>query len=67
MHGELIQDPATVAELFHRCAESYGVKHAQRMMGLTFREPRIPTLEEFTEAAGREHLVAIKLAPADNP
>lgn len=64
MHGELITDRATVADLFHRCAESYGVKRAQRMMGLTFRDPQIPTLEEFTEAVDREHLAAIKLTPA---
>ncbi|WP_166902406.1 hypothetical protein [Mycobacterium sp. DL440] len=67
MHGELITDRATVADLFRRCAESYGVKRAQRMMGLTFHEPRIPTLEEFTEAVDREHLAAIKLTPAGQP
>ena len=61
MRGELIQDPATVADLFHRCAESYGAKRAQRMMGLTFRDPRIPTLEEFADAVDREHLAAVKL------
>ena len=64
MHGELIHDPATVADLFHRCAESYGVKRGQRMMGLTFRDQRIPTLDEFTEAVDREHLAAIKLTPS---
>ena len=64
MRGELVADRAAVADLFHRCAESYGVKRAQRMMGLTFRGQRIPTLEEFTEAIDREHLVAIKLTPA---
>lgn len=63
MRGALITDRATVASLFHRCADSYGVKRAQRMMGLTFWDPRIPTLEEFTEAVDREHLVAIKLTP----
>ena len=55
MRGELITDPAVVAELSHRCAESYGVKRAQRMMGLGFRDQRIPTLEEFKEAAQRDH------------
>src|SRR3954452_23606893 len=45
MRGELVTDPAAVADLSHRCAESYGVKRAQRMMGLKFREPRIPTVE----------------------
>jgi hypothetical protein len=64
MRGELITDPAVVADLSHRCAESYGVKRAQRMMGLGFREQRIPTLEEFTEAAQREKLAAVKLTPA---
>ena len=54
MRGELIRDPATVADLSRRCAESYGAKKAQRMMGLKFRDDRIPTLEEFTEAAQRD-------------
>lgn len=67
MRGEMIADRATVADLFHRCAVSYGVKRAQRMMGLTFRDQRIPTLEEFTDAVDREHLVAIKLTPAGQP
>jgi len=64
MRGELIQDPAIVADLARRCAESYGVKRAQRMMGLKFRDQQIPTLEEFTEAAGRDHIAAIRLMPA---
>ena len=53
MRGELIRDPATVADLSRRCAESYGAKKAQSMMGLKFRDDQIPTLEEFTEAAQR--------------
>jgi hypothetical protein len=64
MHGELVKDRAAVADLFHRCAESYGVARAQRMMGLKFRDQRIPTLEEFTDAVDREHLAAIRLTPA---
>jgi hypothetical protein len=64
VHGELITDPAVVADLSRRCAESYGVKRAQRMMGLKFRDQRIPTLEEFTDAVARDHLVAIRLTPA---
>ena len=63
MRGELITDPAVFAELAHRCAESYGVKRAQRMMGLGFRDQRIPTLEEFREAAQRDHMAAVKLTP----
>jgi hypothetical protein len=33
-------------------------------MGLKFRDQRVPTLEEFIEAAGREHIAAIRLTPA---
>jgi len=64
MRGELIRDPAVVADLSHRVAESYGVKRAQRTMGLKFRDQRIPTLEEFTEATEREHIAAVRLTPA---
>ena len=64
MRGELIRDPATVADLSHRAAESYGAKNAQRMMGLKFRDNRVPTLEEFTEAAQRDSMRAVKLTPA---
>jgi hypothetical protein len=64
MRGEYIQDPAVVADLSRRVAESYGVKRAQTMMGLKFRDARIPTVEEFAEAANREKLVAIRLTPA---
>jgi hypothetical protein len=64
MRGELVTDPAVVGDLSYRCAESYGPKRAQRMMGLGFRDQqRIPTIEEFTEAAGREHIAAVKLTP----
>ena len=64
MRGELIRDPATVADLSRRCAESYGAKKAQRMMGLKFRDDRVPTLEEFTEAAQRDGMAAVKFTPA---
>jgi hypothetical protein len=61
MRGELITDPAVVADLTHRLAESYGVKRAQRTMGLSFRDQRMPTLEEFTDQARRDHMAAVKL------
>ena len=64
MRGELIEDRATVADLAHRCAESYGVKRAQSIMGLKFRDQRIPTVEEFAEAADREGMTAVRLTPA---
>jgi hypothetical protein len=61
MRGELIGDPAVVADLCRRAAESYGVKRAQLMMGLKFRDGRVPTLEEFREAVERDRIVAIRL------
>ncbi|OBK45649.1 hypothetical protein [Mycobacterium sp. 1081908.1] len=60
MRGELIRDRTTVSDLFHRCAESYGVQRAQRMIGLKFRDQRIPTREEFAEAVDRMHLGAVR-------
>ena len=52
------------ADLSHRAAESYGAKTAQRMMGLKFRDNRVPTLEEFTEAAQRDGMRAVKFTAA---
>lgn len=64
MRGELIRDRTTVSDLLHRCAESYGVQRAQRMIGLRFRDQRIPTRDEFAEAVDRLHLAAVRLTPA---
>ena len=64
MRGELIEDTATVADLSKRIAESYGAKAAQRVMGLKFRDPGMPTLEEFTEAVEANKLTAIRLTPS---
>jgi hypothetical protein len=64
MRGELVEDRALTADLFHRCAMSYGVKRAQRMMGLQFRDDRIPSLEEFREAIEVNKLAAIKFTPS---
>lgn len=64
MKGELITEPAAVAELAHRVATSYGAKKAQRSMGMKFRGNAIPSVEEFTEAAGRLGEAAIRLTAA---
>ena len=58
------EDPVAVAELFHRCATGYGVSRAQRMMGVKFRDPRVPTLEEFRAAVVENNFVAIRFTPA---
>jgi hypothetical protein len=63
MRGELIRGREIVSDLYHRCAESYGLQRAQRMIGLKFRDPRIPTREEFAEAVDRMHLAAVRLTP----
>jgi hypothetical protein len=60
MRGELIEDGAVVADLFHRCATGYGASRAQRMMGLKFRDDRMPTLEDFRAAVDENKLVAIR-------
>ena len=67
MRGELIRDRSVLPDLYRRCAESYGVKRAQRMLGMKFRDARIPTLEEFTEAVEQNGLVAVRLTPAESP
>jgi len=64
MRGELIGDRAVVSDLYLRCTQSYGVKRAQRMIGLKFRDQGIPTLEEFAEAVDRMKLRAIRFTPA---
>jgi hypothetical protein len=66
MRGELIRDRAIVSDLYLRCAQSYGVQRAQRMIGLKFRDQRMPTLDEFAEAVDRMHLAAVRLTPAQD-
>ena len=64
MRGELVTDPSAVADLSHRCAQSYGPKRAQQMMGLKFRDGGVPSVEEFADAARRERMFAIRFSPA---
>lgn len=64
MRGELISDRAAVSSLYLKCVQGYGVKRAQRMIGLKFREQRMPTLDEFAEATDRMKLAAIRFTPS---
>lgn len=64
MRGELIEDGAVVADLFHRCASGYGAGKAQRNMGLKFRDAGVPTREQFRQAVDENKLVAIKFTAA---
>lgn len=65
MRGELIRDRAVVSDLLVRAARGYGPVRAQRMIGLKFRDGRIPTREEFAEAVDRLHLGAVRLSAAE--
>ena len=64
MRGELITDRALVADLYARCAESYGVKKAERVMGIGFRDHRMPSHDQFGEAVKELGLRAIRFTPA---
>ena len=64
MRGELITDTAHVADLYARCAESYGVKNAERVMGIGFRDHQMPTRDQFAEAVDQLKLRAIRFTPA---
>ena len=64
MRGELITDKALVADLYARCVESYGVKRAERAMGLGFRDHQMPTRDQFADAVKELHLNAIRFTPA---
>jgi hypothetical protein len=64
MRGELITDKAHVADLYARCAESYGVKRAERVMGIGFRDHQMPTREQFAQAVDELNLRAIRFTAA---
>jgi hypothetical protein len=64
MRGELITDKAHVTDLYSRCVESYGVKRAERAMGLGFRDHQMPTHDQFAEAVDQLNLRAIRFTPA---
>jgi hypothetical protein len=64
MRGELITDTTQVADLYARCAEFYGVKRAERVMGVGFRDHQMPTRDQFGEAVEELGLRAIRFTPA---
>lgn len=65
MRGEWIRDRTVVPDLYLKCAQGYGAKRAQRMMGLKFRDQTVPTRDEFAEAIDRLKLAAIRFTPAE--
>ena len=63
MHGELIENTILVTDLYYRCVEFYGVKRAEQVMGVGFRDHRMPTREQFSEAVRDLRLTAIRFRP----
>jgi hypothetical protein len=63
MRGVLIEDRAVVAELSRRCAEAYGIRRAQPMMGLKFSGGQLPTADEFADAVDRHGYAAVRFTP----
>lgn len=61
MRGELITEPAAVADLADRIAKSYNVKKAQRQLGMTFRDGTYPSPAEWEESVRRMKIAAIEL------
>lgn len=63
MHGRLITEPDSVVDIVQRLSQSYGLKKAQRTMGMKFRDDRVPTVAEWEEAVPRLKIAAIELTP----
>ena len=61
MRGQLLDDPAEVAPLYAGAIDHFGVKRAQRMLGLKIHTPATPATEALAEAVQRYHLSAIRL------
>lgn len=59
--ADLVEDPRTVAEIYHAAATRLGHKKAGRRMGVRIAVDRVPTPEEFEEAARRDGLSVVHL------
>ena len=61
MRGELITERSAVAAVAERVATSYGAAKAQRQMGMTFGDGRLPSIAEWEDAVDRLKIAAIRL------
>lgn len=61
MHGELDEDPTTVATTLYRVIERIGWKAAQRQFGLKIQAGRKPSLPELENAAREFGLASLTL------
>ncbi|MBU4517734.1 MAG: nitroreductase family deazaflavin-dependent oxidoreductase [Proteobacteria bacterium] len=59
--ADLIEDPQAVAEIYHAAADRLGHKKAGRRMGIRITVDRVPTADEFEEAARRDGLSVVHL------
>jgi hypothetical protein len=62
MHADLDEKTASVAATLHTLIQQLGWPTTQRQTGLTYSEPRAPTLAELQEAVRRYHLATITLS-----
>ena len=62
--ADLVEDPQAVAEVYHAAATRLGHKKAGRRMGVRIAVDRVPTPEEFEEAARRDGLSVVHLGVA---
>ena len=66
-HAELVEDPELVATAYQRLINQVGHAKAGRRLGIRINVDRAPTHAELAEAAGREGLSVIYLAPTPSP
>ncbi|HEY7489254.1 MAG TPA: nitroreductase/quinone reductase family protein [Streptosporangiaceae bacterium] len=63
MRGELVERPETVAPIYARRIEEYGLRVARIELAVKINVPRVPTVPELIEAVRREGLSVIWLLP----
>jgi hypothetical protein len=61
MHAELDEDAGSVAATLHAVFQRIGWRAAQRQIGLTTHQSRLPTVAELTDAVREYHLATITL------
>ena len=61
MRGQLLEASEEVVPLYAGAIDHFGVKRAQRMLGLKIHTPGPPTTEALADAARRYQLSAIRL------
>lgn len=62
MRGLLVEDEAAVARTYLTRITELGLRRAGREIGLKFPAGRLPTLDEVTELARREHFGVVRLS-----